>query len=86
MTVNHKTEPLIIDIKGKPIHVGDMFSFIFKGELGGEYKLNGIFRYNPDELRYEIDVFRDSHRFMCLSYSTETMKNFNLLKNGKYKN
>lgn len=70
---------LMRDVDGKPIKVGDRFSFTFLGQLDGNFNLVGSFQYNPDELRYEIDVEENNHRFMVLSYDYRTIKIYKLL-------
>jgi hypothetical protein len=56
------------DIYLKPIREGDKFKFKFMKELLNHIELTGSFKWNEDELRYEIDII-DNNEFVCLSYA-----------------
>lgn len=58
---------VLFDENGKPILKGDKFSFTYLEDLNFPITLKGIFCWNQDELRYEIDVYNNDE-YTCLSY------------------
>ena len=61
------------------IHEGDVFNFKYMEELNKSVQLQGVFVWNEDELRYEIDVFNHEN-YVCLSYvGNGTMYDFELI-------
>jgi len=59
----------------------DIFTFDLLVELHKEIQLVGVFSWNDDELRYEIDVYNNPE-YICLSYiSNGIMRNFKKIGN-----
>lgn len=75
-----------LDINGNEIYY-DHDIVKFKLFYGGDWiELVGIFRFNSDELRAEIDINDHPQNLICLWYDISTMKDFeiiNLQKDGE---
>lgn len=57
---------------------GEKFTFMYLEELGRPIELTGSFDWNQEELRYEIDIYNNSH-YLCLKYlGNGSMYNFQL--------
>ncbi len=60
--------------------------FDCKDSDGSTVELIGVFTWNSDELRYEIDIAEKCDPYVCLSYNPEIMSNFkiiDILQNNK---
>ncbi len=56
--------------------------FKYMQELDKVIELIGVFNYNEDELRYEIDIYNRGDEYTCLSYqSNGTMFDFEIIGN-----
>jgi hypothetical protein len=53
--------------------------FDFLEELHNTIKLCGIFTFNIDELRYEINLDEKVYEYSCLSYNDTFMSNFKVI-------
>jgi hypothetical protein len=72
-------EIIINDKNGNPIKEGEKFRFAYLEKLHKPIKLIGLFSWNQDELRYEIDILNNED-YTCLSYiGNGTMYEFELL-------
>jgi hypothetical protein len=72
------------DIKDRKIYADcsivefEIFLIMPDDTIKTQYKLNGIFTFNVDELRYEIDILNHSS-FVCLNYNIGNMRNFKII-------
>jgi len=65
------------DIEDKEIYA-DSSIVEFSHTAWEAKRLIGSFEYNPDELRYEINIYNDD-KAICLNYNYETMSKFKII-------
>ena len=70
------------DRNRKEIYEDHIVKFKYLKELDEAVDLIGVFRFNDDELRYEIDIDPNDHGYVCLSYiGNGTMYDFEIIGN-----
>ena len=70
------------DKNGDKINIGDRFNFSLRNREGSSAyceNLTGEFEFNPDDLRFEINIFNNDS-YVCLWYKPEYMSEFELIK------
>ena len=68
------------DIDSNPIYAdSSIVEFEYLEELHKSVTLVGVFTWNDDELRYEIDIPEKLDPYVCLSYDSVKMSNFKVI-------
>ena len=71
---------LFMDAYNKPVYNDSTVSFTYSNK-DDNLHMHGKMQWNPDELRYEIDLPKEYFPYSVLSYNMETMSNFSVKSN-----